>query len=99
TIRILDGQDKAQVWSEMRKWVQKKTQSYNEIYGIGSGGNINKLSRLINKSKDDKPFDIYQLKDMKHVLSSLSIEERIKTLSLKRIERMLLYQLLICFLQ
>ncbi|HLQ99825.1 MAG TPA: hypothetical protein VK102_05570 [Sphingobacterium sp.] len=83
TIRILDGQDKAQVWSEMRKWVQKKTQSYNEIYGIGSGGNINKLSRLINKSKDDKPFDIYQLKDMKHVLSSLSIEERIEDFELK----------------
>src|SRR5690606_10619659 len=55
TIRILDNQDSEQTWDDMRAWVKNHTKAFKTVYGIGTGGNINKLSRLANNSKEDKP--------------------------------------------
>lgn len=81
TIRILDNQDKDENWEAMSQWVKEQTKGYKSVYGIGSGGNINKLSRMIN-SKEDKPLSYAKLKSMYEYLSSFSLKDRINVLGL-----------------
>lgn len=83
TIRILDNQDSPETWDDMKVWVKNITKSYKTIYGIGSGGNINKLSRMANE-KADKPISYAKLKAMYVYLSSYSLKDRINVLELKQ---------------
>ena len=82
TIRILDNQDTAETWQDMREWVKEITKDYKNIYGIGTGGNINKLSRIANKGQD-KPFTISKLKAIYDHLTSFSLKDRIFDLGLR----------------
>lgn len=81
TIRILDNQDKEETWEEMRKWVKSQCKPYKAVYGIGTGGNINKLSRLVNVS-EDKPVSYAKLKSMYEYLNAFSLKDRINVLGL-----------------
>lgn len=82
TIRILDNQDSEETWNEMRTWVKTHTQAFKAVYGIGTGGNINKLSRLANSNKEDKPISFAKLKSLYAYLSSFSLKDRINVLGL-----------------
>jgi exopolyphosphatase/guanosine-5'-triphosphate,3'-diphosphate pyrophosphatase len=83
TIRILDNQDSPDTWDDMKLWVKSITKGYKNIYGIGSGGNINKLSRLANE-KADKPISYAKLKALYVYLNSYSLKDRINVLELKQ---------------
>ena len=82
TIRILDNQDTPETWQEMRVWLKDITKGYKDIYGIGTGGNINKLSRIANKD-EDKPFSYAKLKAIYDHLNSFSLKDRIHDLGLR----------------
>lgn len=82
TIRILDNQDSPETWEALGDWVKEHTASYKQVYGIGTGGNINKLSRLIN-SGTDKPFSYEKLLTIYHHLEKYSLKERILKLGLR----------------
>jgi len=82
TIRILDNQDQPELWDEMKRWVKEKTKGYKDIYGIGTGGNMNKLSRLANE-KGDKPMTYAKLKALYDYLNSFSLRDRIHELGLR----------------
>lgn len=82
TIRILDNQDQPETWDEMRRWVKEKTKGYKHIYGIGTGGNINKLSKLANE-KVDKPMTYAKLKALYDYLNNYSLKDRIQELGLR----------------
>ncbi|MEJ5053977.1 Ppx/GppA phosphatase family protein [Sphingobacterium sp. MYb382] len=83
TIRILDNQDKPETWDDMKTWVRDKTKIYKDIYGIGTGGNINKLSNIAN-DKADKPMSYAKLKAIYEHLNSYSLKDRIHVLGLKQ---------------
>ena len=83
TIRILDNQDSPETWQDMRAWVKEHTQGYKNIYGIGTGGNINKLSRISNE-KEDKPMSYAKLQAIYQHLLSYSLKDRIAVLGLKQ---------------
>jgi len=83
TIRILDNQDDPATWDDMRAWVKEHTRVYKNIYGIGTGGNINKLSRLSNE-KVDKPMSYAKLRALYQHLNSYSLKDRIQVLGLKQ---------------
>jgi exopolyphosphatase/guanosine-5'-triphosphate,3'-diphosphate pyrophosphatase len=83
TIRILDNQDKPETWEDMKEWVKDNTKMYKQVYGIGTGGNINKLSRLAN-DKVDKPMSYAKLKAIYTHLASHSLKDRINVLGLKQ---------------
>jgi exopolyphosphatase/guanosine-5'-triphosphate,3'-diphosphate pyrophosphatase len=51
TIRILDNQDKDETWNEMKDFIREHTKGLKNIFGIGTGGNINKLYKL-SQEKD-----------------------------------------------
>jgi exopolyphosphatase/guanosine-5'-triphosphate,3'-diphosphate pyrophosphatase len=80
TIRILDNQDREETWEDMRNWVKMQTQPYKALYGIGTGGNINKLSRLANKV--DKPLSYAKLQYLHQYLLGFSMKDRINVLGL-----------------
>lgn len=82
TIRILDNQDSQETWDDMKKWVKEITKDYKSIYGIGTGGNINKLSRLAN-TKDDMPISYAKLNAIYLYLNSFSLKDRIQKLKLR----------------
>ena len=65
----------------MRQWVKKETRPFKAVYGIGTGGNINKLSRMINVT-DDKPLSYAKLKSKYEYLNSFSLKDRINVLGL-----------------
>src|SRR5690606_25278577 len=66
----------------MKRWVKEKTKGYKDIYGIGTGGNMNKLSRLANE-KGDKPMTYAKLKALYDYLNSFSLRDRIHELGLR----------------
>lgn len=82
TIRILDNQDQPETWDNMRRWVKEKTKGHKNIYGIGTGGNINKLSRIAN-AKGDNPMTYAKLKAIFDHLNSFSLKDRIHELGLR----------------
>lgn len=83
TIRILDNQDSPEIWDDMKKWVRQHTKAFKNIYGIGTGGNMNKLSRFANE-KEDKPISYAKLKAIYAFLNSYSLKDRIHVLGLKQ---------------
>ncbi|WP_432713057.1 exopolyphosphatase [Pedobacter sp.] len=81
TIRILDNQDKDEIWEEMRLWIKEETKEHKNLAGIGTGGNINKLFKMSNE-KEGMPLSYMKLKSMYNELNGYSLKERITVLGL-----------------
>ena len=69
------------VWEEIEKWIKINTEQYDSITLIGSGGNINKIFKLSEKSFD-KPLSYMYLNNQYQYLNSLTYEQRIAELAL-----------------
>jgi len=83
TIRILDNQDKEETWNEMKEFIREHTRHYKNVYGIGTGGNINKLYRL-SQEKDGVPMSYVKLRALYNYLNSFSLKDRINVLGLNQ---------------
>jgi exopolyphosphatase/guanosine-5'-triphosphate,3'-diphosphate pyrophosphatase len=83
TIRILDNQDKDETWKEMQDFVRKHTKAFKVLYGVGTGGNINKLFKLSDE-KDGEPLSYSKLKSLYAYLASYSLKDRINVLKLNQ---------------
>jgi len=76
TIRWLQGRVSMDSWEEMKSWVKEISQGFEQISAIGSGGNINKIHKMIGRK--DKPLLIVDLKNLYTEMKPLSVEERIE---------------------
>lgn len=83
TIRILDHQDKAETWDDLKQWINTETKNYKHLIGIGTGGNINKLFKLAGE-KEGEPMSIQKLQTQSDFLNTHSLEERIVKLGLNQ---------------
>lgn len=83
TIRILDNKDTEAEWSRMRDWIKDNTKNLKPMFGIGTGGNINKLHRLSGE-KDETPLSYSKIKSLYNYLNSYSLKERIQILELNQ---------------
>lgn len=84
TVRILTGGVTEAAWQLMKNTIAEKTAKYESINIIGSGGNINKLYRLIEKKdKKRKRITVSALQTMYNKLQPLTPEERMEQFSLK----------------
>jgi exopolyphosphatase/guanosine-5'-triphosphate,3'-diphosphate pyrophosphatase len=83
TIRILDNQDKEETWNEMKDFVREHTKAHKNIYGIGTGGNINKLYKL-SQEKDGAALSYLKLRALYNYLDSFSLKDRINVLGLNQ---------------
>ncbi len=81
TIRMLDNQDRAETWEEMKNWLKTATKEVKNLAAIGTGGNINKLFRLSGE-KEHLPLSFIKLKAIFNQLNAYSLKERIGILHL-----------------
>ena len=81
TIRLLNNAVSNQVWEEVRNWIDKKTNGYNKITLLGSGGNINKIFSL-SKTKEGKPLSRITFNKIFKQLESVSYFDRMIKYSL-----------------
>ena len=82
TVRmLLDKVDKNEL-EEMKVWLKRYTVGIHPLFGIGSGGNINKIYKLSGK-KETKHLSYDRLKGIYDMLCSYTYKERIERLDLK----------------
>ena len=84
TVRILTGGVTEAAWQQMRDEIAAHTKDYPVINIIGSGGNINKLYKLIDKKdKRRKRIPISSLQSIYDKLKVLTPEARMDVFNLK----------------
>ncbi|HLC82596.1 MAG TPA: exopolyphosphatase [Bacteroidia bacterium] len=81
TIRMLHEQIDKEYWSYFKNWVKEQTDGYKPLIAIGSGGNINKLFKMIGR-KPNKPVSTLKIKNLYEVLESYTYEERMQLFGL-----------------
>lgn len=77
TIRWLNGQVTKEQWIEFKDWVRLITVGHHPVTAIGSGGNINKLFKML-KRKEGQPLAIEKLKEVYAEMKIHSVEERME---------------------
>ena len=82
SVRLLEEQVSADDWSAMKEWIVDKTSSITNIQSIGSGGNINKILTLLEKSKG-KSVSFKEIKSIIKKIKPFSIHDRIVKLGLR----------------
>jgi exopolyphosphatase/guanosine-5'-triphosphate,3'-diphosphate pyrophosphatase len=80
TLRWLGGKVSVDVWEEMKGWARKNTLGHFPITAIGSGGNINKIFKMIGRK--DKPLAFDKLKDFYNELKVLDMDTRMENYGL-----------------
>lgn len=82
TVKLLNDLVLKEDWKEMKKWIKGNTAGRMPVFGIGSGGNINKIFRLSGCS-DNKPIAFKDIRKIHKSLQTYTFEERVKVLGLR----------------
>lgn len=82
TLKILNDQIEESLWIALREMLKEFKELYGNIYGIGSGGNINKIHKLYGNTKG-KFITIDMMKHANDTLTGMTIADRIKELGLR----------------
>jgi len=82
TIRMLNKRVRESDWEAMKKFVKTLSEKYAPIYGIGTGGNINKLYKLYGNSKEHA-LTRKAIKEAFQHISEYSFADRVVKLGLK----------------
>ena len=81
TVRLLNSKVEQITLDEAEAWVRRHTLIHEEIYLLGTGGNINKLHNIANIN-DNSPLSYLTLNALYNQLDALTYEERIVNLGL-----------------
>jgi exopolyphosphatase/guanosine-5'-triphosphate,3'-diphosphate pyrophosphatase len=80
TIRLLNNKIDESEWERMRQWLRQFKEDNGKILLIGSGGNINKLSKLYGKENN---LSYSALMQAYAHLNSFTLNERIEKLGMR----------------
>ncbi len=83
TLRLLSGNVKAEEWNSMKAMLDEYAREFPDTRIIGSGGNINKLFKLVKDKNSNMKLKVEQLQEIYNQLSQMSIEERKVRFNLK----------------
>ena len=75
-LRWLNGKVSKEDWEKMKKWVQESTVGHSPLTAIGSGGNINKIFKMLDRK--EKPLAFTRLKEFYDELKIHTIDERME---------------------
>ena len=81
TIRLLQKTVSKAEWKKMKDWLHDTTLRMREVSMIGSGGNINRISKLVQLNTD-KPLTFKKLNAVIEELKLYSYDDRIKKFDL-----------------
>jgi len=82
TIRLLNKNTSEAEWNKLGDWLKTFKNDFGKIYLIGSGGNINKLSKLYSTRRDNSLSYTNLKQGYKH-LSKLSLRQRIEEMGMR----------------
>lgn len=82
TVRLLTNKVKDSTWDELKETLKDLSKKYDNIIGIGSGGNINKIYALIG-GKAGKSMSYEEIKDIYKEMEPLSVQERMDKYTIK----------------
>lgn len=83
TVRMLTSKVKDDSWNDMKEALKDIAKKYNNLIGIGSGGNINKIYSLIGaKNGESLTFD--SIRELYKEMQPLSVEERMDKYNIKK---------------
>ncbi len=82
SVRTLEASRLESTLTEITRWTQKHTKEFENIIGVGTGGNINKVFDLTGREKTDRLLSITDILDVEDYVSSFSMEDRIHQLQL-----------------
>jgi exopolyphosphatase/guanosine-5'-triphosphate,3'-diphosphate pyrophosphatase len=77
TLRILQNQVDKDDWKRMKDWVKEKMGTLKDFSMLGSGGNINRIGKLV-ELKPGKALTFLKLLEMIEDLKAHTYEERVK---------------------
>jgi exopolyphosphatase/guanosine-5'-triphosphate,3'-diphosphate pyrophosphatase len=82
TIRLLgDKVDEAE-WIRLKEWFKKFKKDFGRIYVVGSGGNINKLSKLYS-TQPDSSLSFPNLRQGYKKLFNMTLQQRIEEMGMR----------------
>ncbi|MCV9389079.1 Ppx/GppA phosphatase family protein [Reichenbachiella ulvae] len=81
SVRLLKYGENKETWEKMESWVADHLPDHEEIIALGTGGNIKKLSELINGVKGGV-VQLDELEKMRRKLLKMEYEERMNKLKL-----------------
>jgi exopolyphosphatase/guanosine-5'-triphosphate,3'-diphosphate pyrophosphatase len=81
TLRVLNNLATPEVWAEMRQWLIKAVHKLDDLQAIGSGGNINKIYKLVDV-KHGRPLSYNRLVRTHRELSAMTYDQRVTELGL-----------------
>ncbi len=82
TLRVLNDIVEEETWEEMKVWLSKLNQTYDNIYGLGSGGNIVKIHKLFFNNPNEAIIPS-TLKQIQKELDSYTVRERMINYDIK----------------
>lgn len=82
TIRLLKEKVNQSLWNDLSDWIQKNVDLSTDHQLFGTGGNINKIHKIIGL-RDKSPVDLKSMKKLFENLKKLTTEERIDRFQLK----------------
>lgn len=80
-VRLLKGKADEQLFDKVKDWIRLYTKDLKDMEAIGSGGNINKISKSTGKRKD-VPLTLHFLEEYLEQINQMTYEERIRDLEL-----------------
>lgn len=82
SVRVLEHHDSPVMWEDMEHWVRENVKKeYGRVTAVGTGGNISKIFELA-KSKPGKVLSIRKVKQIREMIESYSLEDRIYKLQM-----------------
>jgi len=75
-LRWLSGNVSKETWERMKKWVQDVTPGHAPLTAIGSGGNINKIIKMLDRR--NKSLSFIKLKELYDELKAHTVDERME---------------------
>jgi len=76
TLRWLNGQVKKEDWDGFKMWIRNISENHHPLTAIGTGGNINKIFRMVGRK--DKPLPFLKLKELYDEMKVHTIEDRME---------------------
>ncbi|NOQ75602.1 MAG: exopolyphosphatase [Crocinitomix sp.] len=82
TIRMIKDKVDNDIWPKIEAWLDKHVRKNKDYLVFGTGGNINKIHKLLGK-KGNESIPVKELKELSLDLRSLSLSKRISKYKLK----------------
>lgn len=81
-IRLLRNKENDSIWQELSDWLKDSIGSLNEILVFGTGGNINKVHKIVSESPNNL-ISFSKIKKLHQEMHSMTLEERMSKFDLK----------------